>query len=412
MDPNSVMIIIGACLAIGGNLLISISMNVQKYALTRLENQGFHAETSHAYLTSKLWWLGIFMMVVGEIGNFMAYGFGPASVVAPLGTTTVVANVYIAIVFLGEKLRSRDILGTYLIIVGAFLIVVFSSQNNTRLSAPQIHEHLLNPVFLIYLATEVIIFIAVNIVVHRYGSLHVILFILPAAILASLTVIGSKAVSGMITLTASGQSQVGYPVFYIMIIVIVITGVAQIRYVTRAMQAFQATVVVPTFFVFFTVSAILAGIFFYGEFNGLTFVQIVMFLFGCFCSFLGVFFITQNRDGNGAPPLDSQYQTRPPQKLLPVCQFPCTSYLVQPPSSEDETDSHDGKPKEMETIEEEADKNDEGELIGNGTGKTLFNPQLQMTGLHSRGKQSLKPTDFTNGDEPAGASTSAEIHNT
>ena len=47
---------------------------------------------------------------------------------------------------------------------------------------------------------------------------------------------------------------------------------------------------------------------------------------------------------------------------MPVCQFPCTSYLVQPPSSEDETDSYDGKPKEMETIEEEADKNDEGEV--------------------------------------------------
>ena len=33
------------------------------------------------------------MMVVGEIGNFMAYGFGPASVVAPLGTTTVVGKL-------------------------------------------------------------------------------------------------------------------------------------------------------------------------------------------------------------------------------------------------------------------------------------------------------------------------------
>ena len=59
----------------------------------RLENQGFHAETSHVYLTSRLWWLGISMMVIGEIGNFMAYGFGPASVVAPLGTTTVVGKV-------------------------------------------------------------------------------------------------------------------------------------------------------------------------------------------------------------------------------------------------------------------------------------------------------------------------------
>ena len=29
-------------------------------------------------------------MIFGEIGNFSAYGFAPASLVAPLGTTTVI----------------------------------------------------------------------------------------------------------------------------------------------------------------------------------------------------------------------------------------------------------------------------------------------------------------------------------
>ncbi|XP_038056697.1 NIPA-like protein 2 [Patiria miniata] len=395
MESSSVMIIIGACLAIGGNLLISVSMNIQKYALMRLENQGFHAETSHDYLKSRLWWLGIAMMVTGEIGNFMAYGFGPATVVAPLGTTTVVANAYIAIVFLGEKLRARDVLGTYLIIVGAFLIVVFSTQDNTRLSAEQIDSHILKPAFLVYLGAEVVVFIAVNIIIHHYGALHVILFILPAAILASLTVISSKAVSGMITLTVGGDSQLTYAIFYIMIIVIFVTGVIQIRYVTRAMQSFQATVVVPTFFVFFTVSAILAGIFFYGEFNGLTFVQVVMFLFGCFCSFVGVLFITQGRNGEQLAPLDSQYHAGPPKALMPICPFPCTNHLVQPSD-----DDNDDDPKEVELKSlVDGDETDVSESVfSNGTGKSLFNPALQMTKTDTKEKSSLKPSDFTQGD--------------
>ena len=33
---------------------------------------------------------GIILMIFGEIGNFSAYGFAPASLVAPLGTTTVI----------------------------------------------------------------------------------------------------------------------------------------------------------------------------------------------------------------------------------------------------------------------------------------------------------------------------------
>ena len=31
-------------------------------------------------------------MGLGEIGNFSAYGYAPASVVAPLGTTTVIGK--------------------------------------------------------------------------------------------------------------------------------------------------------------------------------------------------------------------------------------------------------------------------------------------------------------------------------
>jgi len=38
------------------------------------------------YLKSKLWWLGQGLITAGEFGNFLSYGFAPASVVAPLGT--------------------------------------------------------------------------------------------------------------------------------------------------------------------------------------------------------------------------------------------------------------------------------------------------------------------------------------
>lgn len=36
--------------------------------------------------------VGIVLMVLGEIGNFSAYAFAPASLVAPLGTTTVIGK--------------------------------------------------------------------------------------------------------------------------------------------------------------------------------------------------------------------------------------------------------------------------------------------------------------------------------
>ena len=38
------------------------------------------------YLRSRLWWFGMVLIAIGESGNFLSYGFAPASVVAPLGT--------------------------------------------------------------------------------------------------------------------------------------------------------------------------------------------------------------------------------------------------------------------------------------------------------------------------------------
>ena len=62
---------------------------LQKY--THLRNE--KAESQKHYLRMPLWWFGFILMVLGEVGNFSAYGFAPASLVAPLGTTTVIGRI-------------------------------------------------------------------------------------------------------------------------------------------------------------------------------------------------------------------------------------------------------------------------------------------------------------------------------
>lgn len=52
----------------------------------RSSHYGNESPDKENYLKSKLWWLGLFLMAVGEAANFMSYGLAAASVVAPLGT--------------------------------------------------------------------------------------------------------------------------------------------------------------------------------------------------------------------------------------------------------------------------------------------------------------------------------------
>uniref|UniRef100_A0A4W5JQG2 NIPA like domain containing 3 n=1 Tax=Hucho hucho TaxID=62062 RepID=A0A4W5JQG2_9TELE len=78
--------LLGIIISICGNFLISISLNIQKYAHMRQSQLG----ASKPYYTSVLWWSGVVLMGVGELGNFASYGFAPASLIAPLGCVSVI----------------------------------------------------------------------------------------------------------------------------------------------------------------------------------------------------------------------------------------------------------------------------------------------------------------------------------
>ncbi|XP_036395058.1 NIPA-like protein 2 [Megalops cyprinoides] len=282
--------LLGIIIAICGNFLISISLNIQKYTHVRQSQPG-----SKPYYTCALWWCGIILMGVGELGNFAAYGFAPASLIAPLGCVSVIASAVISVVFLKETLRASDILGGALAVTGTYLLVTFAPHNTQHITAHVVQRYAVSWQFLTYLVLEMIVFCVLLYLYKRRNLKHIVVVLLLVALLASLTVISVKAVSGMITESLKGSLQLTYPIFYVMVVVMVASCGFQIKFLNQAMKMFDATEVVPINFVFFTASAIVAGIVFYQEFYGLALLNIFMFLFGCLLSFLGVFLIARNR---------------------------------------------------------------------------------------------------------------------
>jgi len=51
------------------------------------------------YLYEIQWWVGLTTMAMGELCNFAAYGFAPASVVTPLGALSVLVRYEIYLFF-------------------------------------------------------------------------------------------------------------------------------------------------------------------------------------------------------------------------------------------------------------------------------------------------------------------------
>ncbi|XP_014787875.2 NIPA-like protein 2, partial [Octopus bimaculoides] len=185
--------------------------------------------------------------------------------------------------------------GSALAIVGACLLVTFSQKKERILNGDEITQSITEVSFIVYICIEVAALAVVCVLLYRFHIVHVVIYLLITSITASFTVISAKAVSSMLHLSLNGFSQFHNAIFYIMLLLMVITIILQIKYLNLAMKHFNATIVVPTNFVFFTISAILAGTIFYKEFFGMNTLDICMFLFGCLLSFIGVYFVTGNR---------------------------------------------------------------------------------------------------------------------
>nr|XP_023667314.1 NIPA-like protein 2 isoform X2 [Paramormyrops kingsleyae] len=216
--------LIGIVIAICGNFLISISLNIQKYTHMRQAQSG-----SKPYYTSSLWWCGIALMGIGELGNFAAYGFAPASLIAPLGCVSVIASAVISVVFLKETLRASDILGGALAVTGTYLLVTFAPHTVQHITAHLIQMYAVSWQFLVYLGLEIVLFCVLLYLYKRRNIKHVVVLLLLVALLASQTVISVKAVSGMIAESVEGNMQLTFPIFYVMIVVMVASCGFQIK---------------------------------------------------------------------------------------------------------------------------------------------------------------------------------------
>lgn len=202
-------------------------------------------------------------------------------------------NAFIAIIFLKEAVTPHSIMGVTFVIIGSIFLISFSATGYPSLSVEELHSFLKAWTFLVYIAFEaVVLMILLYLNIFRQME-HLIILLLIVALVASATVISAKAVSTLLSESFyHGVQSILHPSFWIMLFLLPVTTVVQVRYLNRAMQLYNVSDVVPVNFIFFTVSAILAGTIFYQEFYGVPFLKVFMFLFGCLLSFIGVYIIS------------------------------------------------------------------------------------------------------------------------
>jgi drug/metabolite transporter (DMT)-like permease len=246
-----------------------------------------------SYLKSPYWWLGLVLMIIGEAGNFLAYGFAPASIVSPLGVVALISNCLIAPLMLKERFRRRDLCGVLVAIAGAVVVVLSARHTETKFGPGELWRTIKRWEFLLYVIITAVFVVGLMYIEPRYCRKTILVDLGLVALFGAYTALSTKGVSSL--LSASLYKAFTFSIFYFLVLVLVGSALMQIRYLNRALQNYDSTQVIPTQFVLFTLSVIIGSAVLYRDFEHTTGDQAVKFVIGCLLTFFGVYLITSQR---------------------------------------------------------------------------------------------------------------------
>jgi hypothetical protein len=130
-DPNVPDFWIGVFASLVGSVILNLGLNLQKYAFnSRGDATRKTGLVAPPIYKNKFWVLGFAVFVCGNFGDFVGLTFTPQSVITPIGSISLVSNLFFAKCLLGEEIGCRTMVAICFIMSGVIAIVLSSSNAN------------------------------------------------------------------------------------------------------------------------------------------------------------------------------------------------------------------------------------------------------------------------------------------
>ncbi|CAI5793621.1 magnesium transporter NIPA2-like [Podarcis lilfordi] len=290
---------IGLGLALSSSLFIGGSFILKKKGLLKLSSRGAVRAGlgGHAYLKEWMWWAGLLTMGIGEVANFAAYAFAPATLVTPLGALSVLVSAVLASYFLNEHLNIHGKIGCILSILGSTVMVIHAPQEEEVSSLESMAEKLKDPGFIVFavcmlVSSALLIFVAGP----RYGHSNVLVYVLICSAIGSLSVSSAKGLGIALKELFAGKPVWKEPLSYLLFICLVISITIQINYLNKALDIFNTSVVTPIYYVLFTTAVMTCSAILFKEWQHLVLMHIIGTISGFLTIVLGIFLLHSFRD--------------------------------------------------------------------------------------------------------------------
>ncbi|KAK0278459.1 hypothetical protein LTR35_009198 [Friedmanniomyces endolithicus] len=294
--------IVGICLAICSGLFIGVSFVLKKVGLLRA-NVKYNEEAGegYGYLKNASWWTGMTLMIIGEICNFVAYAFTDAILVTPLGALSVVITTILSAIFLKERLSFVGKIGCGICILGAIIIPLNAPQQSAVADIQEMQHYVLQPGFLVYASLIILgsLFTAFW-VGPRYGKKSMLVYLSICSWVGGLSVVSTQGLGSAIVAQINGEAQFNKWFLYVLFVFVICTLLTEIIYLNKALNLFNAALVTPTYYVYFTSSTILASAVLFQGLHG-TVIQIVDVVLGFFVICSGVVLLQLAKSSKDVP---------------------------------------------------------------------------------------------------------------
>jgi len=296
--------IIGLILAIASGLFIGSSFVIKKHGLLQA-NKKYNQEAGegYGYLKNAWWWLGMTLMIVGEICNLVAYAFTDAILVTPMGALSVVVCAILSTIFLKERLSFVGKVGCFNCIIGSVVIAVNAPQQSSVARIEDMKRWVITPGFLSYAGVIIVACVIIALwVAPKYGKKTMMVYITICSLIGGLSVVATQGLCAAVVAQASGTygGQFKQWFLYVLLVFVVITLLTEIIYLNKALNLFNAALVTPTYYVFFTSATIITSAVLFQGFKG-TPLQIVTVVMGFFQICSGVVLLQLSKSAKDVP---------------------------------------------------------------------------------------------------------------
>ncbi|KAI9851584.1 MAG: hypothetical protein M1838_003296 [Thelocarpon superellum] len=294
--------VIGICLAVGSGLFIGTSFVLKKKGLLAA-NMKYNeaAGDGYGYLKNVWWWTGMSLMILGEILNFVAYAFTEAILVTPLGALSVVITAMLSSIFLKERLSFVGKVACFLCIVGSVVIVLNAPAESSANTIQEMQHFVVAPGFLSYAGVIILICLFLALWAGpRYGKKSMLVYLSICSLIGGLSVVATQGLGAAITTQIAGTPQFNQWFIYVLLVFVIATLVTEIIFLNKALNLFNAALVTPTYYVFFTSSTIVTSAVLFQGFKG-TATSIVTVLLGFLTICSGVVLLQLSKSAKDVP---------------------------------------------------------------------------------------------------------------